>query len=304
MTGPDASTTPDSAPKADRPAKPERLDVALVSRGLARSRTAAARAIEAGLVRIDGDPVVRAAVKVGPEQELSVDAIDRHVSRAALKLIAMLDHEEARGEPVRLAGRSALDVGASTGGFTQVLLERGAERVVALDVGHGQLHPLVRSDVRVVPVEGENARYLTAEGLARRIAETRRWPDADPRAIDLVVADLSFISLTQVIPAVRASVAAEAEWIVLVKPQFEVGRQGVRAGIVADRRLAADAVERVIWSAWDEGLGLEALIASPIAGTHGNREYVARLAPAEGIPGRHPQEWADRIRGLVEGRPQ
>lgn len=276
----------------------ERLDVALVRRGLAPSRTAAARAIDAGVVRIDGEQAIRAAVKVEPGQEIALDPIDRHVSRAARKLIDALD----AAPDLDLAGRLCLDVGASTGGFTQVLLERGADRVIALDVGHAQLHPLIRSDPRVAPVEGENARFLTPAVLERRVAETGRWDPIRASDISLVVADLSFISLGHVLPAVRASVSPDADWLVLVKPQFEVGRQGVREGIVTDRRLAADAVERVLWAAWDEQLELRAIQPSPILGTHGNREYLARFAPARRSPGRDPGQWAHEVRGLVEGR--
>lgn len=276
----------------------ERLDVALVRRGLSPSRTAAARAIDAGLVRVDGEQAIRAALKVGESQSIELERVDRHVSRAARKLIAALD----AAPDLDLGGRLCLDVGASTGGFTQVLLERGAARVIALDVGHAQLHPLIRSDPRVAPVEGENARFLTPARLEARVAETGRWAPIRAQDVSLVVADLSFISLGHVVPAVRGAVSPDADWILLVKPQFEVGRQGVREGIVADRRLAADAVERVLWMAWDEGLELRSLLPSPILGTHGNREYLARFASAERSPGRDPGQWSDEVRALVEGR--
>lgn len=289
-----------------------RLDVALVERGLARSRTAAARTIAAGTVRVNGTPQIRPAVKVGPGDVVDVDSVDRWVSRAAGKLIAALDHSApdwltaSAGLAPRIdpRGRLCLDLGASTGGFTQVLLDRGAARVIALDVGHDQLDPLIRGDVRVIPIEGENARFLTAGRLNELLRRHRPEEGLISRDITLMVADLSFISLTHVLAPMRDVTAPSAEAIVLIKPQFEVGRTGVREGLVTDRTLAADAVERVVWSAWDAGYGLVALIPSPVVGTHGNREYVARLAPVpehitDGSP-LHPERWRHHIRALVE----
>lgn len=273
----------------------QRLDQALAARGLARSRTHAARLVESGVVRVDGLVVVRPAHRVGDGDGLEVEATPTYVSRAAHKLIAGLD---AFGVDPR--GRACLDVGASTGGFTHVLLERDARHVVAIDVGHGQLDAALAGDPRVTSLEGVNARDLSRESLDRRVAAAS---PASPRAadLDLVVADLSFISLGLVLGPIVATVAPDADIVTLIKPQFEVGRQGVRDGIVVDPDLARGAVERVVRHAADAGLGPRGIIASPIAGTHGNREYVARFARADATPTLRPTEWQDRIRELTKG---
>jgi len=259
-----------------------RLDAELVRRGLARSRALAVAAVEEGRVRVDGAPVAKPSTKVSADAELAIDGESRYVSRAALKLVAALD-----AFPVDPAGRLALDVGASTGGFTQVLLERGAREVIALDVGHGQLAPIVRSDPRVRVVEGVNARSLDAAGLAAASGIAHRP--------DLVVADLSFISLATVLPALVATVGTAAEFVVLVKPQFEVGRQGVREGIVRDRALRHDAVSAVVWAAWDVGLATIGIIPSPVLGGNGNQEY---LLAARSAVGSHPPQWESVIGAL------
>lgn len=260
----------------------ERLDVALAARGLARSRTHAATLIAQGLVTVDGAPVVRASAKVGDEQSVEVAGADHYVSRGAHKLIAALD---AFDVPVR--GRLALDAGASTGGFSQVLLERGAARVIAVDVGHGQLAPQLMQVERLASFEGVNVRSLTADQLAGLTGH-----DARP---DLVVADLSFISLGQVLPALRETAVPEADFVLLVKPQFEVGRTGVREGIVHDVGLRADALTGVLWAGFDVGLGTAGVIASPIAGSHGNREFLVHLTQR----GTNPTEWLDRAQQLA-----
>jgi len=248
-----------------------RLDAALVERGLARSRTHAARLITDGLVTVGGAPAVKPAQRVPDDVLVEVAPTDSYVSRAAHKLIAALD-----GFDLAVGGRLALDAGASTGGFTQVLLERGAERVLAIDVGHGQLVPELARDPRVSAHEGVNVRDLDRIRLAELTGSDRRP--------DVVVADLSFISLTHVLPALRAVATEEADFVVLVKPQFEVGRGGVKEGIVRDPGLRADAIRDVLWAAWDVGLGTAGLLASPIAGTSGNREYLAHLTAAAGDP--------------------
>lgn len=252
-----------------------RLDAELVRRGYARSRALAVAAIEEGRVKVDGRAVVKAATKVTADAELTIDGEDRYVSRAALKLVAALD-----AFAVEPTGRLALDVGASTGGFTQVLLERRAREVIALDVGHGQLAPSVRSDPRVRVVEGLNARALDRVSLATASGTTERP--------DLVTADLSFISLATVLPALAASVAADTDFVLLVKPQFEVGRQGVREGIVRDPALRHDAVRGVVWAAWDAGLETAGILPSPVLGSNGNQEY---LLWARRAVGSHPPEW-------------
>jgi 23S rRNA (cytidine1920-2'-O)/16S rRNA (cytidine1409-2'-O)-methyltransferase len=260
-----------------------RLDAELVRRGLARSRTQASRAIAEGRVTIDGAPATKAATRVAPDAELDLIGGDGYVSRAALKLVAALDAFE-----VDPAGRFALDIGASTGGFTQVLVERGARRVLALDVGHGQLAEPVRSDPRVVAVEGRNARTLTATSVAE-------WA-GDPEPASLVVADLSFIALGTVLPALVETAAPGADFVLLIKPQFEVGRQGVREGIVRDRSLRQDAVSGVLRAAHDLGLGTAGLVPSPILGGAGNHEYLVHFSASVGGD---PSEWRGRVSGLT-----
>lgn len=232
---------------------------------------------------VDGVPVLKPSARVAEDAVIVLAGLDHYVSRAAHKLIAALD---AFG--IAPAGRLALDVGASTGGFTQVLLERGARRVIALDVGHGQLAPQVRSDPRVAVVEGFNARDLDAAALA-----SLSGSDDIP---DLVVADVSFISLALVLPALVATVGPGADFVLLVKPQFEVGRTGIREGIVHDAGLRDDAVMGVLWAAWDLGLGTAGVIASPIAGGAGNREFLVRLSSSGGG---NPTDWAPVVTSLV-----
>lgn len=262
-----------------------RLDAALAERGLARSRTHAAALIAAGSVTVDGRPVVKASTRVAAESELAVASADHYVSRAAHKLLAALDEFS-----VGVDGRLALDAGASTGGFTQVLLERGARRVLAVDVGHGQLAPELLGHERIVLVEGCNVRTLDAEGLAALTGVAERP--------DLVTADLSFISLTTVLPALVATAAPEADFVLLVKPQFEVGRGGTREGIVRDPARRADAVNDVLWTAHDLGLRTAGVAASPIAGGQGNQEFLVHLTAMQGSD---PSEWSSRIERLARG---
>ena len=264
--------------------RPVRLDALLASRGLAKSRTAASKLIQDGRVTVAGTAIVKPSAPVRPSAPIHVAGADEWVSRAALKLLGALDTFG-----VDPSDRVALDVGASTGGFTQVLLSRGARRVVALDVGHGQVDPLVALDSRVAVVEGTNARNLTAEAYLA----------LDPAAAEtsLVVGDLSFISLRLVLPALVESVPAD-DFVLLVKPQFEVGRGGVREGIVRDPALRNDALMNVLWAAWDLGLGTSGLAGSPIVGTHGNHEYLARFQRDVGT---NPTEWIVRATELTEG---
>lgn len=263
-----------------------RLDAALAARGLARSRTHAATLISEGLVSVDGRPVVKASTAVGDAAEITIAGSDHYVGRAAHKLIAGLD-----GFGIPVDGLLALDMGASTGGFTQVLRERGARKVLAVDVGHGQLAPSIAADPGVVAVEGFNVRYMTRENLSEVTGEAA--------APELVVGDLSFISLELVLPAVAAVCAAESDILLLVKPQFEVGRTAVRGGLVTDPATRADAVARTVWSAWDVGLGMLGILPSPILGTHGNAEYLVHLASGRGS---NPTEWLDSINRLAGGR--
>jgi 23S rRNA (cytidine1920-2'-O)/16S rRNA (cytidine1409-2'-O)-methyltransferase len=259
-----------------------RLDSELVRRGLVRSRALAVLAIEQGRVSVDGRVAIKPSFKVRRDADIAVDGEDRYVSRSALKLAGALEAFE-----VRVDGRLALDVGASTGGFTQVLLERGAREVIALDVGHGQLAEVIRSDPRVRVVEGVNARSLDADLLAEASGTTERP--------DLVVADLSFISLATVLPALVATVGTDADFVLLVKPQFEVGRNGVREGIVREKNLRHDAISAVGWAAWDLGLETRGIVPSPVLGTNGNQEY---LLWARAAVGPHPPQWEGVIGAL------
>ncbi|MBF4462660.1 MULTISPECIES: TlyA family RNA methyltransferase [unclassified Rathayibacter] len=263
-----------------------RLDSALAERGIARSRTHAARLIADGLVTIDGVPALKPSLRVLPDQDVAVAALDHYVSRAAHKLLAALDAFPS----VQVQGAHALDVGASTGGFSQVLLERGVASVIALDVGHAQLAPRIRSDERVRVVEGFNAREMTAERLA-----TAAGTDVTPT---LVVADVSFISLTMVLPAVVRSVSPDADVVILVKPQFEVGKTRIKEGIVRDPALRREALSDVLWSAWDVGFGVAGLTESPLPGGAGNHEYLAHL---HRVHGTIPTEWRDAVTALTTG---
>ncbi len=278
-----------------------RLDAALGERGLARSRTHAAKLIADGLVSVDGVAQVKPAFRVADDAEITVAGADHYVSRAAHKLIAALD-----AFAIEPAGRVALDAGASTGGFSQVLLERGAARVLAIDVGHGQLASEIQENRAVVVVEGFNIRELTRDWVSTRLrspefptseagAQSRQGAAVDQALPTLVVADLSFISLGLVLEPLRDSVDQAADFILLVKPQFEVGRSGIREGIVRDRGLRHDAVTNILWAAWDLGMPTAGVIPSPIAGSAGNHEYLVWLSPA----GRNPGEWRDAVAALV-----
>ena len=263
-----------------------RLDAALASRGLARSRTHAATLIAGGLVSVDGRQIIKPSTAVTDTAEIVVAETDHYVSRGARKLVAALDAFD-----VPTDGRLALDMGASTGGFTQVLRERGARKVLAVDVGHGQLAASIAADSGVVEVEGFNVRYMTPQTLADATGESE--------APGLIVGDLSFISLELILPAAAGVAASDADLIVLVKPQFEVGRTAVRGGLVTDPATRADAVARVVWHGWDAGLGMLGIIASPILGTHGNAEFLVHMAPGRGS---NPSEWTGRIDELAGGR--
>jgi 23S rRNA (cytidine1920-2'-O)/16S rRNA (cytidine1409-2'-O)-methyltransferase len=240
----------------------QRLDERLVAESLAQSRTRAQALIRAGRVLVDDTPVDKPGTRVRETARIRVRGEDRrYVSRGGEKLAGAL--EDLGVDP---AGRICLDIGASTGGFTDCLLDRGALRVVAVDVGYGQLDLRLRDDPRVTVLERTNARHLAAEVV--------------PAEVDLVTVDASFISATQLLPRL-AEVAPAAEVLVLVKPQFEVGREGVgKGGVVRDESLRAGAVDRVRSCA--EELGYTALgqADSRLAGPKGNREIFLRLAPA------------------------
>lgn len=263
-----------------------RLDAALAARGIARSRTHAASLIADGLVRVDGRTVIKPSTPVDDAADIALDGGDHYVSRAAHKLIAALD-----GFGIAVDGRLALDMGASTGGFTQVLRERGARRVLAVDVGHGQLAAQIAADPGVTAVEGFNVRHMTAQSLAEATHESERP--------DLAVGDLSFISLALVLPAIVDTISPDADVVLLVKPQFEVGRTAVKGGLVTSVDARLDAVERTLWSAHDVGLKMLGILPSPILGTHGNAEYLVHLAPGRGSD---PSEWSEQIAHVAGGR--
>ncbi|ACZ30371.1 hemolysin A [Xylanimonas cellulosilytica DSM 15894] len=258
---------------------PARVDAELVRRGLARSRAHAAELVKAGRVSAEGRSVSKPSVVVPDDAAIDVvpDPADPgYASRAALKLAGALDALAADDAGRRLADAVesgwCLDLGASTGGFTDVLLRRGAAHVVALDVGHDQLVARLRDDPRVTVVEGYNVRDLDRADL--------------DRSPDLVVGDLSFISLTLVLPALAAVLDPGAPALLLVKPQFEVGRERLgTGGVVRDPALHVDAVLDVIATGARTGLRAHAVVPSPLPGPSGNREYFVAFERGEATDG-------------------
>jgi len=244
-----------------------RADLLLVARGLFESRAKARAAIEAGGVTADGRPVAKASDLLADDAVLEARAAHPWVGRGALKLVHALELW-----PVAVAGRVVLDVGASTGGFTEVCLERGAARIYAVDVGRGQLHPKVAADPRVVSLEATDVRGLTAAQI--------------PEPPGLIVCDVSFISLEKALPAALALAAPDADLVALVKPQFEVGREKVgKGGIVTDEGARAAALEGVTAFLSRTRWSVQATADSPILGGDGNREFLL-WAQAKGPPGR------------------
>jgi 23S rRNA (cytidine1920-2'-O)/16S rRNA (cytidine1409-2'-O)-methyltransferase len=238
-----------------------RLDQLLVEKGLAPSRERARALILAGQVTVAGETIAKAGTQVRPDADVALVAADHpYVGRGGVKLAHALD---AFG--IAVVGRDALDIGASTGGFTDVLLQRGAARVVALDVGHGQIDWSLRNDPRVVVIERFNARHLTAADL--------------PGPVDLVAIDVSFISLRHILPAVPPLLRPGADVVALVKPQFEAGRAEVRKGIVRDPAIHARVLEEVGAAAREVGLSPVSSVPSPITGAKGNQEFLLHLRP-------------------------
>jgi 23S rRNA (cytidine1920-2'-O)/16S rRNA (cytidine1409-2'-O)-methyltransferase len=235
-----------------------RLDNALVANGLAPSRARARDAILRGHVSVDGVKAEKPSLTVSPQMRLEIsDPVIGYVSRAALKLVAALDHFGYSAEVI-----AALDIGASTGGFCEVLLKRGARRVFALDVGHDQLHPKLATDPRVANLEGINARNLEAGAIGE--------------PIQAITADVSFISLKLALPP-ALTLAKEGAWgIFLVKPQFEIGRDQIgKGGIVRNHEAGRGTAEAVAeWIEKDMGWSVDGIIDSPIAGGDGNHEYL------------------------------
>jgi 23S rRNA (cytidine1920-2'-O)/16S rRNA (cytidine1409-2'-O)-methyltransferase len=238
----------------------QRLDQLLVSRGLAPSRERAQSLIMAGVVLVDGLRAQKSGTPVSEDAEVVVVQPDHpYVGRGGVKLAHALD---AFG--VAVTGREALDIGASTGGFTDVLLRRGAPRVVAYDVGHGQLDWTLRNDPRVVVIEKANARTLEVTDL--------------PGPVDIVTVDVSFISLRHILPRVPPLLRPGADVVTLVKPQFEAGRHEVgKKGVVRDPGVHERVVEEVTQAAAEVGLARVGMTESPITGDTGNREFFLHL---------------------------
>jgi 23S rRNA (cytidine1920-2'-O)/16S rRNA (cytidine1409-2'-O)-methyltransferase len=237
---------------------PVRLDQALVARGLAPSRTHAAALIAEGKVTSAGKVLAKASLQVDDDRDLAVehDEQDTYASRAGHKLAGALD----AFPDVTVEGKRCLDAGASTGGFTDVLLRRGAASVVAVDVGHGQLVPHLRDDPRVTVHEGMNVRYMEPADIGGSAA--------------LTVADLSFISLTLVVQPLAQCTEPGGDLVLMVKPQFEIGKDRLgRTGVVTSERERRLAVEKVALAAFNAGLDLCGLAASPLPGQDGNVEY-------------------------------
>jgi 23S rRNA (cytidine1920-2'-O)/16S rRNA (cytidine1409-2'-O)-methyltransferase len=232
-----------------------RLDLLVVERGLAESREKARALILAGQVLVNGQRADKAGTNIDVGAQVELLARPRYVGRGGLKLEAALDHF---GIPA--AGKICLDVGSSTGGFTDCLLQRGAARIYAIDVGTGQLDWKLRNDPRVVVQEQVNARYLTREQV--------------PEPIALAVCDVSFISITMILPALAGLLAHDAQMVILVKPQFELDRDQVgKGGIIRDPRLHQQACQRVERAVQALGFQTE-IIPSPILGAEGNREFL------------------------------
>ena len=238
--------------------KKKRLDIVVVEKHLVASRSRARDLIKRGLVRIDGEQAGKAGLLVDPDADISLaDDVKDYVSRGGIKLARALD-----AFALDPSGRVALDLGASTGGFVEILLARGARRVYAVDVGHGQLHDQLRSEPKVVSLEGCDARTLTKSEIR------------DP--IDAITADLSFVSLTKAL-AVPLSFAVAGAWLVaLIKPQFEVGRDAIgKGGIVRDTAAQEKAIAEVkAWFDGRQGWRVLDIISSPILGQKGNKEFL------------------------------
>ena len=261
----------------------ERLDIELVLRGLARSRSQAAQLIDSGRVSVNGKVINKAAQKISQTDEVILSEGLDYVSRAGAKLAFALDQFQISVSGV------VLDAGASTGGFTQVLLDAGAAEVLAVDVGHGQLVPELASDPRVHNLEGINLRDISRTELEGKLKQNPK--------ISLVVADLSFISLTLVLENLT-KLAPEAPMVLLVKPQFEVGKHSLNAsGVVTDWRERSRALEQVTDFVYSMGYSVKAMIQSPILGTHGNVEYLLWIVSQSS---NNREQWSSEIMELAK----
>ena len=251
-----------------------RLDRALVDRGLVSSRTKAQRLIASGHVSVAGVVELKASREVGNEDLIELGSLDTDVGRGAQKLRYGMEHLGLSAE-----GRICVDLGASTGGFSQVLLESGAKKVVAIDVGHDQLHQSLRDHPKLVNIERISVLDITSDW----------WTGQGlPPQVDLVVADLSFISLTTALPPVIKAFGVHSDYVVLVKPQFEVGRGRTDRGIVKDARLRLKVLREVADVCQRQGLTVHNVVVSPVSGEKGNIEY---LMHASALTELHPAEW-------------
>jgi 23S rRNA (cytidine1920-2'-O)/16S rRNA (cytidine1409-2'-O)-methyltransferase len=233
-----------------------RLDAYLVLKEKIPSRTRAQKLIEEGSVSVNGKVVMKPAQKISDTDRVVLTGSDiPWVSRGALKLLAAFDEWK-----INVKGKVCLDIGASTGGFTEVLLERGAKKVFALDVGHGQLHEKIQHDPRVVSMEGTNIRQVFATDL--------------PEPIEFIVVDVSFISLELVLPHVFSLLSPQGSFVALVKPQFEVGKENIKKGIVVDEKLRLEALEKIVVLVKAAGFKNVQTIDSPIEGGDGNKEFL------------------------------
>ncbi|MGC3022984.1 MULTISPECIES: TlyA family RNA methyltransferase [unclassified Brevibacterium] len=249
-----------------------RLDRALVDRGLLHSRSRAAREIAAGRVGVNGRTITKASHEVAEADDLTVTEPDPWVARSAHKLLGALD---AFALTTRLSDLTALDAGASTGGFTQVLLQHGVAEVWAVDVGHDQLAPMLREDPRVHVREGLNLRELS---------------NSDVPSVDLVVADVSFISLRLLLEPLLAATASTGQLLLMVKPQFELARSCLdKHGVVTSAAHRRRAIDSVVTAVGEHAARVSDIAASPLPGPSGNREYFLRVRP-----GRAPDE-SDRL---------
>lgn len=271
----DRDVSPEPLARAKSRTKRVRLDQLLVERGLVETRSRAQALVLAGKVRVGAGDGARLDLKPGDAidaaSEIAVAQPEPYVSRGGHKLAAALD---AFG--IDPAGLTALDVGASTGGFTDVLLQRGARHVFAVDVGRGQLAESLRRDGRVTSLERTNARTLAATTF--------------PAPMDLAVIDVSFISLDKVLGPVLSTLAPRSPIVALVKPQFEAGKGRTDHGVVRDPAIHREVLDRVVAAAAERGLGTRAVVASPILGPEGNREFLVHLQTGPGCA-----EIGDRI---------
>lgn len=246
----------------------ERLDILILERGLAPSREKARAMIMAGEVLVDGQPVDKAGTRVALDAEVTIKAKPRFVSRGGDKLAAALD-----AFPVDVSGRICADVGASTGGFTDALLQYGAAKVYALDVGYGQLAYALRQDERVVNIERTNARYV----------------EALPEPVSVVAIDASFISLRLLLPVITGWLDTRADIIPLIKPQFEAGQADVgKGGVVRDQRVHVRVLGEILTFAAETGFTVRGLIRSPLKGPAGNVEFLAWLTWGDDQPSASP----------------